>query len=142
MGSGVYGANDLGASDGGGPQRWRWVVLGVGLAIVAVLMILFLLMLAGFVSFAPSGSRPYFGYWGGFFVLFLLVWVSFTVLRIAFWGQRVRRGYGPRGTRRDPAVLAARQRYARGEITREQFDQIMTDLGRRGGGPGGPLSGG
>jgi hypothetical protein len=37
--------------------------------------------------------------------------------------------------------MAARQRYARGEITREQYDQIMTDLGRRGRGPGGPLSG-
>lgn len=30
---------------------------------------------------------------------------------------------------RDPAVDAARERYARGEITKEQLDQIMKDLG-------------
>ena len=30
---------------------------------------------------------------------------------------------------RDPAVDAARERYARGEITKEQLDQIVKDLG-------------
>ena len=54
------------------------------------------------------------------------------LIRIAFWTQR-RAAFGPGepGPRRfDPAIHAARQRYARGEITREQFQQIVTDLRR------------
>jgi uncharacterized membrane protein len=31
--------------------------------------------------------------------------------------------------------MIARMRYARGEITKEQYDQIMKDLGRRPGAP-------
>lgn len=119
----------------------RWVVLGIALMVVAVVGVLFLLYLNGLFGPTPYGPHSGFGYWGGFFVLFILLWITFFVVRVAFWSSR---GYGrrPRGAwGPDPAVLAARQRYARGEISREQFDQIMTDLGRRGRGPGGPLSG-
>jgi len=109
---------------------------------IVVLAVLFLLLLNGELGGTGSGPRPLFGFWGGFFLLFLLVWVAFFVIRIALWSGGGRRGYyGRQGPRRDPAVMMARQRYARGEITREQYDQIMTDLGRRGRGPGGPLSG-
>lgn len=134
--------------DGGGtPQRlrhpaWWWVALGGGLAILAIVAVVLVLLLNGSLGYGGTGPRPIFGYWGGFFLLFLLVWISFFVIRIVLWSGRGRGGYyrSP-GVRRDPAVMTARQRYARGEITREQYDQIMTDLGRRGRGPGGPLSG-
>jgi putative membrane protein len=133
-----------GTYDGVPPPRgrptWMWVAIGVSIALVAVLLISFL-YLAFSPTYGGTGSRPFFGGYGGFFLLFLLVWIVFIVIRIAFWTNRARGGYGPQGRRRDPAVMAARQRYARGEITREQYDQIMTDLGRRGRGPGGPLSG-
>jgi len=111
---------------------------------VAILATVALLLVTGTIGFGGA-PRPYDGYWGGFFLLFLLLWVSFFVIRMAFWSSRSRSPYYRSqyrgGMGRDPAVMAARQRYARGEITREQFDQIMTDLGRRGRGPGGPLSG-
>jgi uncharacterized membrane protein len=109
---------------------------------IVVLGVLLLLLLTGILSFGAPGPRPYFGSWWGFFLLFLLVWVSFFVLRVVLWSGRGRRRYGRAGPHQDPAVMAARQRYARGEITRDQFDQIMTDLDRGGRGPGGPLSGG
>ncbi len=125
-----------------GRPTWWWAVLGFGLAIIVILVVVLLLQLNGSLGNAGTGPRPIFGYWGGFFLLFLLVWVSFFVIRITLWGGRGRGGYYRQpGMHRDPAIMAARQRYARGEITREQFDQIMTDLGRRGRGPGGPLSG-
>jgi putative membrane protein len=113
---------------------------------VATILVVALLLFSGTIGFGP-GSRPYVGYWGGFFLLIVLLWVSFFLIRMAFWSsrsyrrQQYRQQRGP-GMGRDPAIMAARQRYARGEISREQFDQIMTDLERRGRGPGGPpLSG-
>jgi putative membrane protein len=138
----VYG----GVNPGGVPRPGRstrfWLTLGVGIAFIVVLAVLLVLLLDGQFGSVGSGPRPLFGYWGGFFLVFLLIWVTFFVIRVAFWTSRARGGYyGRQGPRRDPAVMVARQRYARGEITREQYDQIMTDLGRRGRGPGGPLSG-
>jgi len=126
-----------------GRPAWWWAVLGVGVGLVVVLVVILALLYSGGFGSPPSGPRPYFGYWGGFLLLFLLIMVAFFVIRVALWsGRRRYYGYGrPQGMHRDPAVMVARQRYARGEITREQYDQIMTDLGRRGRGPGGPLSG-
>ena len=58
------------------------------------------------------------------------------LVRVAFWAsRRGAGGGGPRGRGFDPAIMEARRRYARGEITREQFEQIVTDLRR----PPGPL---
>ncbi len=69
--------------------------------------------------------------------LFIAVWV----LRVIFWGLGMapyrrfyaRHGYrygyagGPFGG--DSAVLIARERFARGEISKEQLDQILRQLG-------------
>jgi uncharacterized membrane protein len=121
------------------PRRpvWPWVlVAGIFATFVVILLYLF--------YWAPSPTgRPYLGYYGGgLFLLLLLFFAGMFALRVAFWSAyRGRgRGYYGRGNRplRDPAIMAARQRYARGEITREQFDQIMTDLTRRPRGPPGP----
>jgi len=137
----MYGANGYGGPPGARRRTGRWVALAVGLALIVVIVVVFLLLLDGTIGYGSTGPHPFFGFWGGFLLLFLLLWVSFFVLRIALWSGRGRGGYGRPGMYRDPAVMVARQRYARGEITREQYDQIMTDLSRRGRGPGGPLSG-
>jgi putative membrane protein len=128
------------------PRRSRvWLVGAIGLAAVAIVGVVLLLYLNGALGPAPYGGRPYFGVFGGFLLLVVVVWLGFFLLRVAFWSSRTQGRYGGYGGPRrgpDPAVMIARQRYARGEISREQYDQIMTDLGRRGRGPGGPLSGG
>jgi putative membrane protein len=143
----VYGSGmGTGNPEPGRPARF-WLLLGVGIAMIAALIIVAILLFSGAFAFGP---RPYYGYWGGWFLLIIFLWIGFFLIRMAFWSSRAsRREYYRQqhrgGPGRDPAVMMARQRYARGEITREQFEQIMTDLGRRGrgpGGPGGPLSGG
>ncbi|MGA8665217.1 MAG: hypothetical protein WB809_09210 [Thermoplasmata archaeon] len=120
------------------PRRpvWPWILLA-GVLVAIVLIVVYLLYLGPF-SGTGSGGRPYYPFYGGFFLVFLLVWVGFFALRMALWrGYRGRygQGNGPGGRRRDPALMMARQRYARGEITREQYEQIVSDLTRRPNGP-------
>ncbi|MGI0130701.1 MAG: SHOCT domain-containing protein [Thermoplasmata archaeon] len=138
----MYGTGSSGPTRASGRRTRVWVLLGIGAGILAAVLILFPLVVFGTLGPTFGGPHPSAGYWGGFFLLFLLVGVAFFVVRITLWGRWAHAGYSPRhARRRDPALMAARERYARGEITREQFDQIVTDLGYRGRGPGGPLSG-
>ncbi|MDA4135025.1 MAG: SHOCT domain-containing protein [Thaumarchaeota archaeon] len=79
-----------------------------------------------------------FAFRGGYFpgeFLFVLVAI-FAVLflvRILFW--RSRRSYYRQRRQGNSAVRILRQRYARGEITKEQFRQMLRDL-REGDDPG------
>lgn len=122
-----------------GPRRgrFRWVFAGIGVAIVLVGIVLLTL------SFEPRAfgisSSPGFPYGGGFFGVFLLLWGSLLLARVAWWTARrnLRADGGPPGRRFDPAIRVARERYARGEISREQFEQIVNDLRRPP--PPGPL---
>jgi putative membrane protein len=78
-------------------------------------------------------GRPFFVDFGGglffglFSLLLLLIVISF-VLRLVF--RPWRRGWYGRGRygRYDPAMQQLRERYARGEITKEQFEQMARDL--------------
>jgi len=77
------------------------------------------------------------GYWfpvGGVLLILLVVWVSMWVIRIALWSSRRGRyaNAGYPGRRHDPALRIARVRYARGEISREQYEQIVDGLRRPG----------
>jgi len=123
-----------------GGIRWLPIAIAVVLVAVAALILLILLYLGPF-GFAPS-SYPYrFGLFGGVFFLFFILIVVFFIVRVLFWSSRMGR-YGRRSGPGSPAgygpnrpVMVARMRYARGEITREQYDQIIQDLGRRPGPP-------
>jgi uncharacterized membrane protein len=119
------------------PRRFRWVpiVLGVILAGAATVLLLILLYPSwfGFAAPAPQYRFPFGGVFVGFFVLI----VVFFILRVAFWSSRssryVRGQYRsgmPGGMGANRPVQIARMRYARGEITREQYEQILRDLGR------------
>jgi len=75
------------------------------------------------------------GYWAGPGNLaFMVVWVVFWVLVVgaivlavrAFW--RPQAHFAPPG---DAALEILRERYARGEITREQFEEMRRDLTSR-----------
>ena len=106
-----------------------WVI--VALAIVAAAALIGTIVFHGY--FFPSDTvyygRPWFGWWFfpfGFFFLFIFLFFFF---RVAFWGwgggwrRRYWYGYGYGDARE---IL--RQRYARGEISKEQFDQMRRDL--------------
>jgi len=131
-----------GAGYGPRPSGVRWlpIVIGVVLAAVAALILLALVYPTAFGVAAPSS--PYrFGVFGGLLFFFFILVIVFFIVRVAFWSSRVSRygrryrqyppgGYGP-----NRPAMVARMRYARGEITREQYEQILQDLGRRPGPP-------
>ncbi len=116
----------------------RWIFVGIGLVIVAIGgLILVLTTYPGAFGLSSASRVPY---GGGFLGVFLILWGCLMLVRVAFWAsRRGLGGGGPPGRRFDPAVLEARRRYARGEITREQFEQIVADLRRPPGPPSGPL---
>jgi uncharacterized membrane protein len=123
------------------PHRWLYIGLAVMLALIGVAIFLVILTPATFGYHPPAGYTigPW-GLFGTFFLIFLFVWIVLWIVRMGMWGSRSRGYYrqGPGGGRRFAAFAIARERYARGEITREQFDQIMQDLSRRPGYPPAP----
>lgn len=70
------------------------------------------------------------GWWmvfGG--IVSLIFWVGIITLVVWSISALVRRGGpGPSGTGRTDPLDIARERYARGEIDRDQFEQIRKDL--------------
>ena len=104
-----------------------WAVLAI--LVIAVIAFFAVLAFHGY----PAGTMPYYGYpgygWWFFFPfgIFFLFIVLFFVSRLIFWpmgwGWRRRYWYGY-----GDAHEILRQRYARGEITKEQFDQMKRDL--------------
>jgi putative membrane protein len=108
--------------------RWfPWVPLGIVAAFVGVWLILLAL---GVGRLGPwPGPVPWF--WPLFplgFVLFLFL--VFGLLRWAFWGRRWSGGYF--GYPGSSATEVLRVRYARGEISREEFEEKRRILGRDG----------
>ena len=73
----------------------------------------------GFLPFFPFS----FGWGWGIFLIFIIFWmVRWFVWP---WGGRYSRRYWRYG---DEAYNILRQRYAKGEVTKEQFEQMMRDL--------------
>ncbi len=67
------------------------------------------------------------GLWMVFgFVLFVLFWGG--IIWLIVWAVKKATDRGGTGYANGNAIEIARARYARGEITREQFEQIKKDL--------------
>ena len=116
-------------------RRWHaghWIRLGflVIFAAFVAAMIYFMLVV---VPAAPAGTYPRYAWWGfGWIWIFVLFFLFFGLLRFAFWGPRRwayygHHGYGYSG-RENEAYHILRERYARGEITKDQYDAMMRDL--------------
>ncbi len=81
-------------------------------------------------SDTPWGWHMWWGVWGvGMMLFMLLFWVVLiagvvAVLRWLFG----RPGSGGAGTRADRALEILKERYARGELTREQYHTMRRDL--------------
>jgi putative membrane protein len=110
------------------PFRWIWI--SVGIIFLAFLVTGFVYVVyRGFVLGQSLFVFPFvgFGLFTGLFSLLLILLVVGLVARMIF--RPWRRGwYGPGYRRYDPAMQQLRERYARGEITKEQFDQMSNDL--------------
>ncbi|RLC71888.1 MAG: SHOCT domain-containing protein [Chloroflexi bacterium] len=68
------------------------------------------------------------GFGGGWMAIgWAVIWV--VIIGLVVWGviSLLKRGTGPPPERRHPLDIA-RERYARGEISKEEFEQIKKDL--------------
>ena len=116
-------------------RRWHpghWIRLGflVIFAVFVAAMIYYMFVVGPVVT--PMGPGVFwfpFGWIWIFFGFFLF----FGLLRFAFWGPRWwggyyrHYGYGAAG-RENEAYHILRERYARGEINKDQYDAMMRDL--------------
>lgn len=124
------------------PQPYRWLLY----AAVGIVVVLVFAVLLWELVLVPSTPGRFAFPFGGLLLILFVLWVSFMIVRFAWWNSRRSRygryGHGPgpngRGPYGDPALRMARVRYARGEITREQFEQLVRDLGTSGNRPSSP----
>jgi len=113
------------------PFRWLFLIFGIivlaviGITIVSTIFFGFALGHSLFFAprFFPFFGFPFLGF--GFLIFGLLI---FGFFRFLFYPYRRRGFYGNRWYGYDSAMDSLRQRYARGEITRDQFEQMAGDL--------------
>jgi len=118
------------------PNRARRGMMGWIFGALAVLFLVGVFVVPFFFYGTPIGPngyypRPYFFFPFGFLIFFFVI---FFVARGLFWGWGwgwrggYSRGYWRHGGYYSDAEEILRQRYAKGEITKDQFDQMMRDL--------------
>jgi putative membrane protein len=109
-----------------------WILGGLAIVLLtAILVVPFFVHLTGpypfFLGYYP-GPFWFFFPFGFFAVIFLF----FVVSRWLFWGWGWGGGHGRGYWRRyqyyGGAAQILKERYARGELTKEQFDQMMKDI--------------
>lgn len=104
-----------GQSDNGPPRRGL-----VGTLLMLPIGLIIMLVLLYFVAFRGR----YFP--GELLVIFVGIFLGLFVIRSLYW--RSRRKYWRERFRGNEPIRILRMRYARGEITKEQFDQVLQDL--------------
>ena len=106
------------------PRLWPWILIPV-VALLAVVTF----AVVGLLTVGAAGPYPW--PWWGFFPWFPFVgiWIFFGFLFLlgVFRCSGGPWGWGYAGGRDDSRAIL-RERYARGEITREQFDRMRRDL--------------
>jgi len=117
-----------------------WIVLGI---VLAVLLVVALFGGAGMMGFGGFGMGP--GMMGGFgmhgfgnqfgfgfnpfgAILLFVFWALIIggIVLIVVWAARQSGSYAAGSNRRPLDIL--KERYARGELTREQYEEIRRDL--------------
>ena len=115
----------------------RWVMIGFGVLFLIFGSIWFLSALNR-PTFYTGGyyGMPMMGWGGGWMFIPMIIGFIFVVflvmmaLRFAFgapMGHRMGLGMGRMGYSTEAEEIL-RQRYARGEVTKEQYDQVLRDL--------------
>lgn len=109
------------------PNRIRrivgWGIIGL-IAVIGVSIVLSLYFVprpqgAFYYQFVPF----HFGWLGGIFLVFVVFWIAKWLI----WPWRG--GYYSYRYQHRTAESILKERYAKGEITKEQFEQMMRDLG-------------
>ena len=106
----------------------------IGWGIAALLLLIGIAIVVGVVVRAIVGPATGFGVFPFFFFFpfgfFIFIFFLFFVFRGLFWGWGWWgwRGYPMYGHYQNGAAEILRRRYASGEITKDQFDQMMRDI--------------
>jgi putative membrane protein len=107
-------------------HRWILVLVLAVAAIAAALTGLYFYKSSSSIYYY---SPPYFGWWLGWPFIPLLFFLIFFGLRWIFWGGcGWARGCGYYRQYYDSAFENLRERFAKGEITKEQFDDMVRNL--------------
>lgn len=69
-----------------------------------------------------------YGFSGGFGFFFMILFWGLIIWAVIALIQATSGGRLSSGSQEDEAMKTLRERYAKGEITKEQFDQIKKDL--------------
>jgi putative membrane protein len=107
--------------DGRRQLRWALVPLVLVGAVTAIVV--------GASLYFNAATPQYYGWWPwapfGWFLFIPLFFLAFFALRFLWWGW-----WGGWGWYRgeDSAMQVLRERFARGELTKEQFEQMRKDL--------------
>ena len=105
----------------------------IGIAFLAIFAVFVAAMILYMFTVAPTTAPPagtyYWWFPFGWLWIFIIFFVFFGLFRFAFrpWGGGYYRHYGDYG-RQNEAYHILRERYARGEITKDQYDAMMRDL--------------
>src|SRR3989337_2567946 len=104
------------------PRKWISAGLAVMFVLIGVATILSILLFRGTYPSMMGFRFGWFPIIGLFFLFIILKWIFFP------WGWGYRRYYW---RDEDRALQTIRERYAKGEITKEQYEQILKDLVRQ-----------
>ncbi|MGD1060584.1 MAG: hypothetical protein ABR879_03920 [Methanomassiliicoccales archaeon] len=102
-------------------RGWSWWRV-VGILLMLPIGLIIALMLVYFIG----GSKGYFP--GEFLIVLIVAFFILFLARVLFW--RSRRMYWRERVEQRQPILILRERYARGEITKEKYDEMMEDLTR------------
>jgi putative membrane protein len=120
-------------------QEWRRMRRFVGWSVFGLIVLVGVSIIASLLFFGPRSSGIFYPFFPAFFFPFHFGWlggifiilVVFLIVRWAFLPWR--NGSSPSSysqNRDDSAHSILKERYAKGEITKEQFEQMMLDLKR------------
>jgi uncharacterized membrane protein len=100
-------------------QRWSFLWVSVFLGVIGIILIANLV-------FRPLGYFPRYSFSFGWIWIPFAFFFLFFAIRLFFWPWGW--GYEPGYSTSDDAYYILRERFARGEITRERFEQMSRDL--------------
>jgi len=117
----------LGARNQNSPSKAWLLIPVIGIIVVVGIAVAFF-----FYGPRMVGAYPWYGWWFPFpwFFIFPVIFFAFFALRWIFgggWGGGGRWYYNQYN---DRAVEILKERFARGELTQEQFEQMAKDLAR------------
>jgi putative membrane protein len=101
-------------------RRPWWRIFGFILMLPIGIIIALVLI---FAINGNSGNPP-----GHLLLILLAIFLVLFIVRMIFWSSR--RRHWRQQLEKNRPIRILRERYARGEITKEQFDQMLQDIRR------------